>query len=311
MASPSPRRWVLAALASASAACPAWADDSVAALIEQARAQPAPPPPAASFAALSDDPDALLAYALKNGEPLDWSRVLSGGERVDFLGETHPDVKNKRELARSVGALKAAGVTHIALEMFGDDRQGFLDRYMAGDPAVGVGRIVALLKADWGWEPESYTEFLEGARRAGGFSLVALDLPQAGQRASVVAACGPQPTPECAAGARDAQLAPRDAHMGAVLSALLGKPGVGRVLVLAGARHVGRDQLPGKTSALGAADWKSFVFIDSDDLSAITAAYHTALLRRRYKLDRPDERVFLPTPRDSAGYDGFIQVPRR
>lgn len=153
--------------------------------VVEAKAVPERPATKLSGSTVSDPKrsqfDAIVAKCgefLKHRKALDWKEI-AGSAPVIYLGEWHPNAGIKRELRAHLADLKAAGVTHLALEMFADDEQPRLDDYCSRKSCDDD--VLASLRTQWGWKDdhvdEEYLELVREARDAG-FALVALDLPR-------------------------------------------------------------------------------------------------------------------------------------
>lgn len=244
------------------------------------------------------DLDGLARHARRNHVPLDWSALLGGSARVIVIGELHPLRGIKDELSLHAAEIKSSGITHLALEMFGDDRQGLLGRYAAG--AAPEAEVLAALK-DWGWPSEPYMALLRAARSSG-LGLVALDMPRADQREMLRILCRTEPDALYTDCAEDKQTLARDYRMASNLSRVLDIPGA-RVLALVGRDHAQLGRAPTlKLGEYGHAPVSYFVLEDrKGERDALNEAVAAAGLAGR--------RIFVPLPRDATGYDGFISLP--
>ncbi|MBI3550014.1 MAG: ChaN family lipoprotein [Elusimicrobia bacterium] len=252
----------------------------------------------------------LMNYAAANAKRLDWAQALGSSPRVVILGETHPDESNKRAMSEQLDRFRTAGVTHLALEMFGDDLQPQLNLFAEGtqDSAL-VRRILA---RTWGWRPEVYTMLVDSARREPRVGVAAVDVPHEERETAIRRMC-PQGSPaNCSQKARVSEiyLAWRDDRIAFNVDQLLKRSGVGRVVLLVGALHSDPAALPARLKALGH-ESRVVVFIHTKDPhpNEITDRFRTGMVAARAR--RNELRgvpVFLPTPRAATGYDGFISL---
>jgi len=237
---------------------------------------------------------------------LDW-RALAGDAPVIFVGELHGDRLLKEELIDGLDELKAAGVTHLALEI-DDDLQPALDRL----------------------EPSVFSYMIDGrgvselarAARAAGIQLVALDVPRAERAALLEAVCAAKP--RCLRanqGADDPdQLAARDARMARSLAELARRPGV-RVLAYVGAYHarsqpaiLSRDYGVDARAYIGLRDRRGSLAsqlqgADPDGGSRGTLEAMLAAAGRAREAGLAGSGGVLPADRERDGVDGYLVLP--
>ncbi len=255
--------------------------------------------PAAAAAGFSLDLKPLTAYVRANARTLDWAAVVSGPERIVYLGETHGTVPLLEELGRRMADFKAAGITHLAVEMVARDRQASLDAFAAGKPD-GEAALARALREEWGWTPEAYLELLRAARDAG-LKLAALDLPYE-VRHAISARCDRGADPKGYCRLKDEFCEGRDCEMSGRLARLLDADPKARVLVLAGEMHVLASSQPEHLRRLNGVASRSFaILVPSQVENVYEQAVDAAGLR--------GARLMLPLPRETASRDGMIILP--
>ncbi|MCX5797787.1 MAG: ChaN family lipoprotein [Elusimicrobia bacterium] len=196
-----------------------------------------------------DDPVLIAAHVKTHAEALDWQKVFAGPERLIYLGERHPDARPKRELDLHLREAAAAGITHLAIEMLGEDRRSLLKRYEQRK-AQDAELVEAFMK-DWGpkdrgFMPEEYAKVLASAREAG-IHIEPLDFAMA-EKDKMWRICVKQKSEkQC----DDEELQNRDNQMMSSLNILLSKPETGRVLAWTGTWHACQLEGAAKLAARG------------------------------------------------------------
>lgn len=184
---------------------------------------------------LLDDPVLIAGHVKTHAERLDWATVFSGPERLIYLGEVHPDVRPKQELVRHMQQAAAAGITHLAIEMLGEDSRELLSRYerrQAPDSELVQAFSSRWGPADRGFMPEEYARVASAAREAG-IRIEPLDMSIA-DKSQAWEACMARGSEEQCDGE---ELRSRDNRMMSNLAVLLSKPEAGRVLAWVGGWH--------------------------------------------------------------------------
>jgi hypothetical protein len=194
-------------------------------------------PGPAGAAAWLEDPAAIAAHVERHAEPLDWGMVFAGPERLIYLGERHTDVRPKTELVGHLRRAAEAGITHLAIEMLGEDRRELLERY--GRREAADAELLEAFSSDWGpksrgFMPEEYTRVVFAAREAG-LRVEPLDLSVEAKRRLWQDCVARKGVDACADS--DDDLFARDDRMMENLARLLAKPGTGRVLAWTGGWH--------------------------------------------------------------------------
>lgn len=154
---------------------------------------------------------ALAAYMKKNAMKINLTRVAANS-RVFFVGEFHNDPKAKMLLASQLPALRKAGFTALALEMFVSTDQGLLDAFSNGQASPQ--QVAERLRTSWGWIPEAYVSLMTAAKQLG-MKLLALDMDR-----NVTYS-----------------IEERDAHMASVLRAVLVRNPAEKIVTLQGGQH--------------------------------------------------------------------------
>ena len=240
------------------------------------------------------DSAARVEYLSRNARDLDWQALLSGKERVFYLGDYHPNPAIAAEAASAMAQIKAAGITHVALEL-PDALQPALDAWMrAGERERELRRFFdekcgpGVAARDLG---------LMKSVRAQGLQLVAIDQESTGF---------------------SQDLSPRDRWMAGRLAGILRDPKA-RILVFCGANHVRRSNQPKLLHELGWSS-RSYCFLTSgvnyksketmDDVRKSRIydqeIYELAESLKKTKLGL--KRLFLSLGK-GADFDGYISIP--
>jgi hypothetical protein len=244
------------------------AQTSAADAVRAARTQIAP---AAARAPVDPLDRATEDYVQNRWRALQWRDVLRTPERVVYIGETHQYPVVKEALAFYMDDIRGAGITHLAMELWGDDQQAFLDRYSRGE--VDDDALIASLKSTL---KEQYAELvrrfgadyfrnyvrLARAARNAGVKLVALDMPYR-DKLELDRLCGGPVQPAQCAGHRSPFIADRDIRMASNLGAVLSGDPSARVLALVGYDHANRVNQPAALLRYG---WASRSYLFSDGL---------------------------------------------
>lgn len=265
---------------------------SVGTFFETARGVEVPTAPAGREDLSDFSWDTLAGYTRRHARPLDWTELMSGPEPVVYLGEAHFVAAIKKELAAHMAEIRAAGITHIALEMFGTDRQEALDRFHSD----GSGReeLLEVIQNDWGWVPEDYVAMLE-AMAAAGVKPVAIDLSR-DEKLAVFKRCKELGGGGCASPMYEA----RDHRMVDSIRRLLEEQPGARVLAFVGNDHVDVSEQPARLEAACGVATRRYLILWGADF--FDAAVDEAGLSWK--------RVFLPLPRDEARtLDGVLALP--
>lgn len=194
----------------------------------------------------------LLALALPAAaEPLDWASLVRHEQRVTYIGESHRDESFKRALHENLPALQAAGATHLAVEMLGDDVP-----LRPFSPET----LRRALDADWRHNVDWNLALLMRAHEIG-LEIVALDMPSSEksrlilQLAASADMLGPPkedlPPPWALPSELTAALVrARDRRMAANIERVLRNPET-RVLAIVGAFHAHKSFQPAALRDLG------------------------------------------------------------
>ncbi|MGD0053770.1 MAG: ChaN family lipoprotein [Vulcanimicrobiaceae bacterium] len=224
---------------------------------------------------------ATQGYVRDHWRALSWPDVLRIPERVVYIGETHQYAGVKDALAQDMSDIRAGGITHLALELWGDDQQPLLDRYSRGEADDAA--LVAGLKSTLGEQyaeltrrfgPDYFQNYIRlmRAARGAGLKLVALDMPYQ-DKLELDKICGvPSPPAQCA-GRRSPYLADRDIRMSSNLSGVLSADPGARVLALVGSDHADRA---GQPAALLKYGWTSKTYLFSDGIDNYAFALRDA-----------------------------------
>lgn len=235
-----------------------------------------------SLAAITDpltaeESKSLTIHFAANHMPLQWDLVASGPERVLLFGESHADKQARSELVIALKSFRAAGFTHLGLEVLGDDNAELLRTY--SESGEGGEEILSKLKKQWPWEPESYFELIEAARE-NGIRIVPLDVPY-------VKTSKPEEDPYR-----------RDKHMAAnIMGVLKADPQV-KMIVLAGGNHVRSWGIAAYLEKDTRA--KGFSILSRTDFLDVVKA---AGLKHKALIEAPREQ------REKRGWDAYIFLP--
>ncbi len=106
---------------------------------------------------------------LKNLPEIDYKNVLKD-QKVTLIGEDHKDFSAKQHVADSAENMKAAGVTHFAMEMIPQEMQSSLDKFSNGDKGAREELKNYLMNT---WDKsypgtgEKYMQMLDSMKNAG------------------------------------------------------------------------------------------------------------------------------------------------
>jgi hypothetical protein len=117
-------------------------------------------------------PKTLVAKVEETATPLTSKAILSGPEKILYMGEDHPDMAPKKLVVRLIPDLKTYGFGRIGLEAFNSFRQPLLDAYFDG--TAEIGDIEKALREDWNWNPSGFLEIIKAAKEYG-IRVIALD----------------------------------------------------------------------------------------------------------------------------------------
>ncbi|MBI3288296.1 MAG: ChaN family lipoprotein [Elusimicrobia bacterium] len=250
-----------------------------------------------------EEVEPLTQYIDRHGRSLNWGEIMAGPEPIIYIGEVHWDVALRKELAAHMDEVKTAGITHVALEMFGDNHQPLLDRYCVD--ASCRDKVHAALKEGWDYFDESYMAVVDSAREQN-IPVLAVDLP-AEAYAKMKKRCLESKPPydfdpaktrrECTLGMLECKA--RDCRMADNLSLFLQKNKQARVLVLVGSNHADVTRQPQHLSDLHGLASRSYIAFFDDTV------YKRALDLSRWRR----QRVLFPLPKEIAHYDGGLRIP--
>lgn len=123
----------------------------------------------------NDLEEAILESKIQGIDPIDY--LFSGNEQVIIFGEDHSNILQKEYFAKNLSKMKAKGVTTIALEMFSEDEQNILDKYLEGDSNKKK-QILNILKKYWNkgeGTVESYMNLVDAIKKEN-MRILALDV---------------------------------------------------------------------------------------------------------------------------------------
>lgn len=243
------------------------------------------------------DPIKLAEHVRTKAVPLDWKSLLSGDVRAFYVGEIHPSSESRRELVRSMKAIKEAGISHLAMEMLGEEHADAVKKYCC-DGSCQKDVFASFQK--FGWDEEGYMAVAEAATEAG-IHLVAIDLPfdiRAAVRAKrdkLKYNSDPAVFEEYCRLGKDLY-EKRDQRMAENIAKVLKEDPRSRVLVYAGAFHVRKSTQPK---------------ILLDKYGFASRSYHPtggerAILKTLNEANQRDKPLFIPLPADKMDYDGYI-----
>lgn len=236
---------------------------------------------------------------------LSWSSVFAGPERAIYVGERHPDLRPKDELAANMKAAAEAGITHLAVEMLGRDRADLLERYHARTATEA--ELIAAFEEDWGpdtegYMPASYARVVHAAREAG-IRTAPLDLSKQ-EKYNLYWDCrdAGRGKKDC----EDLELAKRDDQMGKSLVGLLRREGVGRVLAWTGAWHACALEHRAYVARAGFPT-RGYYFVAGGPYDQETGIsnFVTAAAERGWG----ERRLLVPTSGAHDCFEGFILMP--
>jgi hypothetical protein len=232
------------------------------------------------------------AWAAPAAEPLDWTKLMGGAAPVVLVGDVHDFKAIKEELAAHAADFRAAGITHIGFEMFGEDHRAALAGFCERGDADGSIRSDL---GSWGWTPDEL-ESLLAAACAAGLRPVPLDYSYDEQAR----------LKESFADIRAA----RDDRMAANVVELLKENPGARLLVFAGEYHVWPGQLPARLRARGLATVSMQFVVDREESYNGSAAFGWVEQLRSAGL--ADSRLAIPAgPAERLRVcDVFVLVPR-
>jgi hypothetical protein len=218
-----------------------------------------------------------------------WKRLLSGSERIVYLGEAHHIKAIKSELSSNFKEIHDAGITHLALEMVAERHQKALNK---GSNA----EILKILKTEWGHAPQAYVDMIRAARAAG-IKVVAMDRHLEQQKSDFKSCrAGGGSSGEC----KGEVFYARDVQMFKTMGGVLSSDGKSRILALVGSDHIELSGQHQRASEATGVDVSAYIFTWGNgyiDSMASDAGLN-------------EKRVFLPIVSDAVDHDGWIRLPK-
>lgn len=250
--------------------------------------------------AFLEDKAKLIEHIKIRATPLEWKTALAGEERVHYLGERHDASEGRRELVRSMKAIKEAGITHLAMEMLAETYAAAVKKYCC-DGSCDTDVFESFQK--FGWDEQGYMAIAEAAKDAG-ITLVPIDLSYTERK---VAQEKRQPlkygSPEdfdeyCRLGAdminkRDEKMA---ANLARTLKKALKENPKARILVYAGAQHVIKSTQPKIL--------QEKYGIASRSIHATSGEY--PVLKALIESGKRDTALYIPVPAKEMDFDAYI-----
>ncbi|MEM4215091.1 MAG: ChaN family lipoprotein [Candidatus Pacearchaeota archaeon] len=126
---------------------------------------------------MSDLEESILNSKIQNINLVDY--LLSDNKQVIIFGEDHSNVAQKEYFAKILPEIKKKGINVVALEMFSEDYQDILNKYLKGDLSKR-NQIDSILKYFW-YEigkgvVEGYMDIVDVIKKEN-MQLIALDVP--------------------------------------------------------------------------------------------------------------------------------------
>lgn len=111
-------------------------------------------------------------------EDFSYSKLFSDDFDVLVFGEAHIAKTHMGELVSRMAELRAAGITHLAMEAFPASQQALLSKYTSGDSRLRD-ELATLANSTLGGDTKTYGEIIEAAA-ANGISLAGVDIDYKG-----------------------------------------------------------------------------------------------------------------------------------
>ncbi len=258
----------------------------------------------ATQSAYLEDPTEISRYVRARAIPLEWPTVFGDPERLIYFGERHPDARPKAELVAHMNEAAAAGITHLAIEMLGEDRRDLIDRFGRGE-ATEI-EMVRAFSNDWGpadrgFYPEEYAQVLAAAKKAG-IKVEPLDFSLADKDKAWDSCVGKKTKPAC----QEDETKNRDDHMMSSLARLLSQKDIGRVLAWTGAWHACALEQATKLRESGIAS-RSYYFVTKGVYEKSSGIIH--YVDAIEKFGWSSRRLLIPTQGVQACFAGLIYAP--
>lgn len=236
-------------------------------------------------------------YAARHVTRLDWTQLPKVPQRVIYIGEQHYDSGVKLALIANMQKLHAGGVTHLGIEIWGDDYQPLLTQYSKGEVNDEVLRKElrrlrdlsgALFVTDY--LLDEYIKVVHSARDAG-IQLLALDIPYQDEE-NIQRLCEQDsPPPQCRYyDPNEEDIVNRDFRMASNISGVLRTDSQSKIVALVGLKHASREHQPSILRQYGW-DSKAYIFANGQDLCS-------SVVRQ---LGYSNESVFIDIPDEDHG----------
>lgn len=256
-----------------------------------------PAAPSAGRAAPANDDAVWRAWFEEHHEPLDWKKVCSGPERVVFIADIHRVSELMDEITAHIPEIARAGITHFALEVFGDNKQQLLDGY--AEDGSGAEEIREYLTTYKAWpKVREHFEMLDALRESG-IRAVGVDLPS---EAKIESKRDIGRAIEGGDGSDMDSYFSRDERMAGNIADVLEADPKARVFAFLGSMHGGRVSLNAAYFVLEGQGTHARTYTFANDGSKAERAIQA--------LGLGDRRLFVPMGSAIAdSFDGYLYFP--